>query len=237
MNRSTRQHVFLDWTLSWLNSWLKKCTCGLFIHPIFTLIENTNTNKLTNKHHRWYHSFHTVEKMFIFAYDVVWRCERSRHLLSFLLCIVSVVLFCLCLVCVFIRVVVTCLTPVYTLPDLTNKPPYTLYSLSQTRSLSLIMSLLMPWLQVHHCEQRNCCKNSRFFLWCICVYLQRGQNTSCVGFNRLPDDLNNSSPRVTLSSLRTGRWHLLFALQERRASSRELDQNTHQTAADMGILP
>ncbi len=80
-------------------------------------------------------------------------------------------------------------------------------------------------------------KIADFFLWRICVYLQRGQNASCVGFNRLPDDLNNSSPRVTLSSLRTGRWHLLFALQERRASSRELDQNTHQTAADMGILP
>ncbi len=186
MNHFTRQHVFLDWSLSWLNSWWKKCTCGLFIHPIFTLIENTNTNKLTNKHHRWYHSFHTVEKMFIFAYDVVWRCERSHHLLSFLLCIVSVVLFCLCLVCVFIRVVVTCLTPVYTLPDLANKPPYTRYSLSQTRSLSLIMSLLMPWLQVHHWEQRNCCKNSRFFSVAYLCVLAKGAERELCWFQSAP---------------------------------------------------
>lgn len=115
-----------------------------------------------------------------FCHNVVWRCDRSRHLLSFLLCIVSVVLFlsvlslsCLC----FYSCCHLSFCPVYTLSDLANKPPHTCYSVSQMRSLSQIMALLMPQLQVHHWEQRNCCKNSRLIFCGVSVCTCKGGRT------------------------------------------------------------
>lgn len=177
MNRSSRQHVLIDWTPSRLNSWIKKCTCGLFIHTVFERKHKYCTNKLTNKHHQWYHSLHTHGESVSVCFSVAWRCERSRHLLSFLLCIVSVVLFlsvlslsCLC----FYSCCHLSFCPVYTLSDLANKPPHTCYSVSQMRSLSQIMALLMPQLQVHHWEQRNCCKNSCFFFGGVSVGTCKG---------------------------------------------------------------
>lgn len=114
-----------------------------------------------------------MEKVFLFA--SVWREDASAVAICFLFFCVSCPLscsspFCLCLVCVFIRVVVTCLTPVYTLPDLANKPPHSRYSVSQ-------MALLMPRLQVHHWEQRNCCKNSRLIFCGVSVCTCKGGRT------------------------------------------------------------
>lgn len=164
---------------------------------------------------------HTLGESVSIRRDVVWRCEHIRHLISFLLCVVSVVLslsvlslsfLCCCYLSYFCLHVTwfSKQAPTHLLFWLTNK-------LARSNNGSLDAS-----------NYRYTTENkgivvyiAAFPLWRMCVYLQR-----------VLDAIGSMSP----SSPRTCRCHLLYALQE-KAASREPDQNTHQTAAAMGILP